>query len=68
MSAPLVFPSLIRQVYVHGAHGTKCYFLLRGLARVLIPGNDPTNPGGIRYRPDTDLGPGDVRMRGRFFC
>ena len=46
---------------MHGAHGTKCYFLLRGLARVLMPEIDPTNPGGVRYRYDADIGPGEVR-------
>eukprot|EP00752_Nemacystus_decipiens_P012745 g11286.t1 len=48
------------KVYVHGAHGTKCYFLLRGLARVLMPENDPTNPGGVCYRYDADIGPGEL--------
>lgn len=47
---------------MHGAHGTKCYFLLRGLARVLMPENDPTNPGGVRYRYGADIGPGEVRQ------
>lgn len=51
----------IKQVYVHGAHGTKCYVLLRGLARVLQPEEDP-NTGVVRYVPDMDLGPGDVRV------
>lgn len=51
----------IEQVYVHGAHGTKCYVLLRGLARVLQPEEDP-NTGVVRYVPDADLGPGDVRV------
>ncbi|CAM9376483.1 unnamed protein product [Ectocarpus sp. 12 AP-2014] len=47
------------KVYVHGAHGTKCYVLLRGLARVLQPEEDP-NTGVVRYVPDADLGPGDL--------
>ena len=56
---------LVLQVYVHGAHGTKCYILLRGLARVLMPEEDPDspNPGAFRYRPVADLGPGDVSSR-----
>ncbi|CAM9523505.1 unnamed protein product [Scytosiphon promiscuus] len=47
------------KVYVHGAHGTKCYLVLRGLARVFRPERDPTT-GVIRYCPDTDLGPGEI--------
>lgn len=46
---------------MHGAHRTKCYFLLRGLARVLTPENDPTNPGGVSYCYGSDIGPGEVR-------
>lgn len=48
---------------MHGAHGSKCFFLLRGLARVLMPEDDPVNPGAVRYRYDADLGPGEVGKR-----
>lgn len=47
------------QVYAHGAHGTKCYLLLRGLARVLRPEENP-DTGVVRYCPHADLGPGEV--------
>lgn len=47
------------QVFVHGAHGTKCYVLLRGLARVLHLHEDDES-GVVYNRPYADLGPGDV--------
>ena len=28
-----------------------------------MPEGDPTNPGGVCYRYDTDIGPGEVRQR-----
>lgn len=60
LPAGLARPYLYGQVYVSGAHGTKCYFLLRGLVRVLIPEQDPDTPGVVRYNRHEDLGPGDV--------
>lgn len=54
-------PTIAYQVFVHGAHGTKCYILLRGLARVLIPHEDAST-GAIHFAPHIDLGPGDVRQ------
>lgn len=48
------------QVFAHGAHGTQCYILLRGLARDLHP-HEHVATGTIHYTPHADLGPGDVR-------
>ena len=44
---------------MHGAHGTKCYIVLRGLARILQPEED-AKTGVIHYRAYADIGPGDV--------
>lgn len=57
------------QVFVHGAHGTKCYIVLRGLARILQPEED-ARTGVIHYRAYADIGPGDVSVACfvRFSC
>lgn len=43
---------------MHGTHGTKCYVLLRGFARILHPVEGENEI--VRFRPDGDVRPGDV--------
>lgn len=43
---------------MHGTHGTKCYVLLRGFARILRPVEGDNEMVG--FRPDGDVRPGDV--------